>query len=234
VLSLSFIYTLYSLSLSLFSLYCCCCVQSQLRKLEKIKGLLVAGKGSEAQFIIRSLQGKMRIGLAESSALVALAHAINQVSVVHMEPDRASELLKEVHHEMPSLTAIVGVLQSALAAESVGERREEAEEEHKKEKDDAEADEDTGEDEGDERKHPLTILRETLQLTVGFPVKPMLAQPTKGISEVLDRLEGHEFTCEFKYDGERAQVHRLEDGSVQIFTRNLECYTSKYPDVIGR
>ena len=34
----------------------------------------------------------------------------------------------------------------------------------------------------------------------------MLAKPTKAIGEVLDRCEGKKFTCEYKYDGERAQV----------------------------
>lgn len=52
----------------------------------------------------------------------------------------------------------------------------------------------------------LEKLSEKCHLTLSIPVHPMLAQPTKGITEVLDRFSNMKFTCEFKYDGERAQV----------------------------
>lgn len=70
-------------------------------------------------------------------------------------------------------------------------------------------------------------------LSPGVPVRPMLAKPTKGVSEVLDKFSAHPFTCEYKYDGERAQVHRLPDGSVHIYSRSAECTTTKDPDIVA-
>jgi DNA ligase 1 len=49
--------------------------KSQGRKVEIIKGVMVKCQGSEAKFIVRALQGKLRIGTAEQTVLVALAHA---------------------------------------------------------------------------------------------------------------------------------------------------------------
>ncbi|KAJ2081920.1 ATP-dependent DNA ligase Cdc17, partial [Coemansia sp. S100] len=72
-------------------------------------------------------------------------------------------------------------------------------------------------------------------LTPTLPVKPMLAKIEKAADDVLRRFEGKPFTCEFKYDGERSQIHfvREDDGTTKcvIFSRNAENNTGKYPDI---
>ncbi len=50
--------------------------QSQKWKVDKIKSLLVRTKGCESKYIIRGLQGKLRIGLAKNTVLASLSHAV--------------------------------------------------------------------------------------------------------------------------------------------------------------
>ena len=146
------------------------------QKKDKIKSLLVAAQGMEAQYVVRQLQGKMRNGLGEQTVLVALAHAVAQSKGARTKEalDKAVETLKEVFCQLPCYDRVIPEL---LA-------------------------------------NPISELPTKCFLQPGIPVKPMLAHPTKGISEVLDRFEGKTFTCEYKYDGERAQVSMPETHSV--------------------
>ncbi|KAL8973068.1 MAG: hypothetical protein Q9183_000191 [Haloplaca sp. 2 TL-2023] len=211
---------------------------SQGRKVAGIKKLLsaadvaLAGKGnkgvditkdkggaSETKFIIRFLEGKLRLGLAEKTVLVALAHAM----VIHEAESNGEKspssdqlakgegILKTVYSELPSYEVILPAMLT----------------------------------------HGIFQLRENCKLQPGVPLKPMLAKPTKSITEVLDRFEGKDFTCEYKYDGERAQIHYVAEDSRQqyanatpsatgkkglsaIFSRNSEDLSKKYPDILAR
>ncbi|KAG9122124.1 hypothetical protein FRC07_001634, partial [Ceratobasidium sp. 392] len=175
--------------------------QSQQKKINIITKLLAACQPdhSEAKYIIRSLEGKLRIRLAERTVLVALAQACvlaenfkGDKEELGAKCDEGADILKSVYSEIPSYDIVVPALLSG----------------------------------------GMETLRDKCKLTPGIPLKPMLAKPTKAIGEVLDKFENTKFTCEYKYDGERAQVHKLEDGSVAVFSRNSEDMSKKYPDLV--
>ncbi|KAH7294025.1 hypothetical protein KP509_28G053000 [Ceratopteris richardii] len=173
---------------------------SQENRRNKIKSLLVAAMDCEPLFIVRLAQGNLRIGLAEQTVLVALAHA----AVLTEKPpvaaaqlpgrlEQAAQIIKQVYSNLPDFDQIVPALLR------VG----------------------------------IQDLSEVCHFTPGVPVGPMLAKATKSISDILDKFQDIEFTCEYKYDGERAQVHYMDNGSVEIYSRNAECTTGKFPDVAG-
>jgi len=65
---------------------------------------------------------------------------------------------------------------------------------------------------------------------IGVPVKPMLAERHNDPKEMLDKVGGQSIV-EYKYDGERAQIHKDGDRII-IFSRHLEDITSMYPEVV--
>ncbi len=179
------------------------------------------GGPSEAKFIIRALEGKMRLGLADKNLQVAIAHAMvihdasKEGKKVPSDADlkKGEEVFKAVYNELPSYEVIVPAL----------------------------------------LKGGIWKLHEECKLQPGVPLKPMLAKPTKSIGEVLDRFEGKDFTCEYKYDGERAQIHfvahdsetdyattvapsagKSDRGISNIFSRNSEDLSKKYPDILAK
>lgn len=180
------------------------------------------GGPSEAKFLVRFLEGKLRLGLAEKTVIVALAQAVvtheaaNKGKVPSTDQLAEGEaVLKQVYSELPSYEVIIPAM----------------------------------------LEHGIFNLHESCKLQPGVPLKPMLAKPTKSITEVLDRFEGKDFTCEYKYDGERAQIHYVAPeatsdfpaaentlakdpkhfkGLAAIFSRNSEDLSKKYPDILEK
>jgi DNA ligase-1 len=70
-------------------------------------------------------------------------------------------------------------------------------------------------------------------LALHIPLRPMLGSITRDLGEMLTKLQGRDFSCEYKYDGQRAQVHCDSNGKVSIFSRHLEVMTDKYPDLVA-
>ena len=70
-------------------------------------------------------------------------------------------------------------------------------------------------------------------LALHIPLRPMLGSITRDLGEMLTKLQDRDFSCEFKYDGQRAQVHCDDTGKVSIFSRHLEVMTDKYPDLVA-
>ena len=70
-----------------------------------------------------------------------------------------------------------------------------------------------------------------LSEVAGVPLKPMLAKICEGIPDALRQLGSIPFLAEYKYDGQRAQIHLLPGGEVKVFSRNCEDRSPSFPDV---
>ncbi|KAJ1903693.1 ATP-dependent DNA ligase Cdc17, partial [Coemansia sp. IMI 209127] len=171
------------------------------KKVSMITGLLASCSDIESRYLIRSLEGRLRIGLAESTVQTALAQAAlvyekgEGDDIAAEELQKATEGLKQVMSEFPIYDSVI---------ESI-------------------------------YKYGISDIGNHCMLTPTLPVKPMLAKIEKAADDILRRFEDKPFTCEFKYDGERSQIHYVQedDGSAKcvIFSRNAENNTNKYPDI---
>ncbi|KAJ1568471.1 tRNA ligase, partial [Nowakowskiella sp. JEL0078] len=173
------------------------------KKKDDILGLLLKAKGSEIKFLIRMIAGTLRIGLAEKSIIVAIAHAFvlweaeqrnEKLSAARLAEEyvNADIIIRKVFSEVPTFDIVLPSL----------------------------------------KKHGIKNLANECRMRPGVPLQPMLAHAATSFGEVLERFENRTFTCEYKYDGERAQIHKPEDGPIRIFSRNLEDSSIKFPDVV--
>ncbi|MCW7074804.1 MAG: ATP-dependent DNA ligase [Candidatus Methanospirare jalkutatii] len=155
--------------------------RSQEAKIGLLAGLLSDANPKEAKFIVRTVTGKMRLGIADMTILDALAIAYTGEKENRKHIERAYN---------------------------------------------------TSSDLGDVAKTLATSGLEGIKnykIRVGRPIRMMLAQRLASADEILNKLGG-EAACEWKYDGERIQIHK-KGKEVILFSRRLENITEQYPDV---
>ncbi|KAI0278490.1 ATP-dependent DNA ligase [Russula aff. rugulosa BPL654] len=226
-------------------------VYSTLLKITHIKGkgavtqkqamaekLLVAAKGEEIRYLVRTLSQHIRVGAVRTTILTAFARALVLTPPATPTNPTSSGFSYTVSPEL--------VAQVSRPSQSSPEKKEDnlkalliekfalAEALLKKVY----------------VRHPnydhivsaiLEVgfdgLAERVPLTVGVPLQPTLGSPMRSLEDVYGRVGDLPFTAEFKYDGQRAQIHaeKSEIGkhSVCLFSRHLEDMTEKYPDIVS-
>lgn len=151
-------------------------------KLTLLVDLLTRATPTEAKYILRSVTGKLRLGLADMTMLDGLAAA-------YAGDIRARKVLERAYN----LSSDLGAIATAVARGGLEAAR-------------------------------------SFHLQPGRPVRPMLAQRSRSPGEIL-RATGGRCQAEYKYDGERLQIHKAGD-RVLLFSRRLEDATAQYPDVV--
>jgi len=148
-----------------------------------LAGLLAAATPKEAKYIMRTVTGNLRLGIADMTVLDALA-------IAYGGGKEARELVERAY----SISSDLGRVARVVAEQGL---------------------------EGIKK----------FEVSVGEPIKPMLAERLSSPEEILEKLGG-KCVAEYKYDGERIQAHKKND-EVTLFSRRLENISGQYPDVVN-
>ncbi|MCX8170659.1 MAG: ATP-dependent DNA ligase [Candidatus Bathyarchaeota archaeon] len=151
-------------------------------KVNLLAGLLADATPKEAKYIVRTVTGKLRLGIADMTILDALAIAYGR-----------GKDARDVIERAYNISSDLGKVAKALA------------------------------------EGGLEAIK-GFHVSVGNPIRPMLAERLSSPAEILEKLGGR-CIAEYKYDGERIQAHK-SGGSVILFSRRLENITGQYPDAV--
>ncbi|PWN46158.1 ATP-dependent DNA ligase [Ceraceosorus guamensis] len=222
---------------------------SQASKKQIVTKLLVACRGEETRFLVRTLISHLRVravrttlasALARAFALdgVASAHQTSMcVGVAEREGVKTRAVKKERSDRWESVMSKL-----ARAERVVREVRARCP--------------DFGRIVAALLSCGIDELSRRVPLAVGTPLAPMLGSITRSLPAMHEKLGDRAFVSEFKYDGQRVQIHcqkfdtselvearkRLKGGKgrwvgeqrevfVRLFSRHLEDITDKYPDL---
>jgi DNA ligase-1 len=151
-------------------------------KMALLAGLLAAASPSEAKYILRTVTGNLRLGIADMTVLDALAIAYGGGKEAREHVERAYNICSDLGRVAKTLVekGLEGI--------------------------------------------------KSFQVSIGEPIRPMLAERLSSPEEILEKLGG-KCAAEYKYDGERLQAHKRGD-DLTLFSRRLENISSQYPDAV--
>jgi len=176
------------------------------RKKKKLMKLFRACKGEEVRFFVRFLQRNSRIGTSRISIIDALAHASEWH---HYELRLADDTGAKGKPSSSSLSNAADILRQ-----------------HYYIRPDFRLLIQSIIDGGVERAQNQCVPK------VGIPILPMLAKVCHSVSEFMEAFKDTSYTCEYKYDGQRIQVHFCRTGKSSTFSRHCLNNSEQFPDVI--
>lgn len=225
---------------------------SSAAKLSHVTKLLVASRGEETRFLVRTLHSHLRINAVRTTIATALARAFSLDG-----PSGENRLLIVTEKERKGVLAVPSIAKQRNDPRhlTVMDKLSRAEKIVREVR----------------ARHPnfgsivpalleggISQLAERVPLRVGTPISPMLGSITRSLPDMFSKLGERPFVCEFKYDGQRVQIHaqhvpsdsedanqrrsllrggkgrwvgRNADVFVRLFSRHLEDMTDKYPDI---
>ncbi|MCD6489011.1 MAG: ATP-dependent DNA ligase [Desulfurococcales archaeon] len=151
-------------------------------KLKLLAGIITDASPKEAKYIVRFIEGRLRLGIGDATILEALA-------IVYGGGAHARPVIERAYN----LRADLGNIAKIIATQGINAIK-------------------------------------NIKPEVGIPVRPMLAERLSSPIEILKKVGGKAIV-EYKYDGERAQIHKKKN-QVLIYSRRLENITRQYPDVV--
>lgn len=151
-------------------------------KINLIAGLLADASPQEARYLVRLVEGRLRLGVGDAAIMDALAIAY-----------AGSQAYRTIIERAYNIRADLGNIAKVLAESGIK-------------------------------------ALENIKPEVGIPIRPMLAERLNDPHEILAKVGGKALV-EYKYDGERAQIHK-KGSNVWIYSRRLENITHQYPDVV--
>ena len=151
-------------------------------KVRGLAGLLKKASPLEAKYLVRFVDGRLRVGIGDATIMDALSIAFTGNNSYRPLIERAY-----------NLRADLGNIAKVIAEQGIEALKD-------------------------------------IKPQIGIPIRPMLAERLSDPTEILAKVGG-EALVDYKYDGERAQIHK-KGNNVYIFSRRLENITNMYPDVV--